>query len=106
MEPITPCPDLIPLPLGWKRAVYAKDQPEYRPLPVLIHETTVRPVIACWKLTWKERLLVALTGQFYLSQWTFGDPLQPQLPEVAQWPQEVRTALAEAEIRRQGPARI
>jgi hypothetical protein len=89
MEPVEPCPDLHPLPIGWTRAVYAEDTP-YRPLPVLICETRDRPVVSCWQLTWWERLYVLWTGQFYLTQLTFGDSLQPQLPEVARWPWRLR----------------
>lgn len=56
----------------------AKNQPQYQPLPVL-WEADGR-VTSCWKLTWKERLQVFLKGNIWLSQLTFNEPLQPQLP--------------------------
>ena len=69
-------------PIKFKEAnvVYAEDQPEYLPLPV--HKTFSGEVTSCWKLTLKERLKVLLTGKFWLSQMTFNQPLQPQLPTI------------------------
>ena len=59
--------------------VWAKDQPEYRPLPAFTNE---RETISCWRLTWRERLRVLVTGRLWLRQSNFGGPLQPQLPSV------------------------
>jgi hypothetical protein len=42
-----------------QNCVYAKDQPEYLPLPV--HRTEDGMVISCWALTWRGRFLDALT---------------------------------------------
>ena len=55
--------------------VYAKDQPEYVPLPARVdsHGTAV----TCWRLTWRERLQMLWRGQFYLTILTFKHPLQP-----------------------------
>jgi hypothetical protein len=55
--------------------IYAKDQPEYIPLPTRrdVHGT----VVTCWKLSWKERLQMFLRGRFYLTLLTFNRPLQP-----------------------------
>lgn len=61
-------------------AEYAKDQPEYLPLPV--HKTAGGKVIFCWGLTWRERLGVLLTGRIWHSVLTFNSPLQPQLPSL------------------------
>ena len=60
--------------------VYAKDQPEYLPLPA--HRAEDGRVTSCWKLTALERLRVLLTGRVYWAQLTFGDPLQPVRPSV------------------------
>lgn len=60
--------------------VFAKDQPEYLPLPAIV--TDDGTVITRWKLSWRERLRVMFSGNLYLSQMTFGEPLQPQLPSV------------------------
>lgn len=61
-------------------ATYAKDQPQYQPLPAL-REKDGR-VTTCWKLSWRERFKMFQTGKIWLSQLTFNDPLQPQLPLV------------------------
>lgn len=75
---MTPVLDANPLKL--REIVFAKDQPEYRPLPAI--RTADGIVTTRWRLTWRERLLLAWRGSFYLQQMTFGDPLQPQLPSV------------------------
>jgi len=54
--------------------VFAKDQPEYLPLPANISHPHVETK---WKLTWRERLHVLLRGNLYLTLMTFGHPLQP-----------------------------
>lgn len=69
MKPITPEPRK-----GYKAVVYAKDQPQYKPLPA---NTNSRSVETKWKLSWKERVKLFLTGNLYLSLLTFGSPLQP-----------------------------
>lgn len=59
--------------------VLAKDQPEYLPLPVLQVDNFT---ISRWKLSFWERLVVLFTGNLYLQQMNFQQPLQPQLPSV------------------------
>jgi hypothetical protein len=59
--------------------VFAKDQPEYLPLPAYRND---RETISRWQLTWRERLAVLLGGVIWLRQCNFGQPLQPQLPQV------------------------
>jgi len=54
---------------------YAKDQPEYLPLPA--HKTNNGVVTSCWGLSFWERLKVALLGRIYLKVLTFNKPLQP-----------------------------
>lgn len=68
MSPIVPGLDLPEI-------IYAKDQPEYRPLPIYKNEDGF--VLSRWHLTWKERFLVLLRGDIYLSILTFNKPLQP-----------------------------
>lgn len=63
--------------------VLAKDQPQYRPLPVFVCTDAARTVISCWRLNWRERLQVLLAGRLWMSQLTFAQPLQPQLPMVS-----------------------
>ena len=37
---------------------FAKDQPEYQPLPALKLDTPTGEVISCWKLTARERFKI------------------------------------------------
>jgi len=57
--------------------VYAKDQPEYLPLPVMKKPGVTGEVVSCWKLSWRERFKVFVTGRVWLSLWTFGKALTP-----------------------------
>jgi hypothetical protein len=69
-----------PIEFDGFNCVYAKDHPEYLPLPV--HKTPEGEVISCWALTWRERLRVLFTGKLWHSVLTFNSPLQPQLPSA------------------------
>lgn len=55
--------------------IYAKDQPEYLPLPA--YRTEDGEVTSCWKLPIKERIKILLTGKIFISVLTFNKPLQP-----------------------------
>jgi hypothetical protein len=55
--------------------VYAKDQPQYLPLPARVDPEGA--VVTCWKLTWRERLTLLLRGTLFLTLLTFNNPLQP-----------------------------
>ena len=66
--------------------VYAKDQPEYLPLPS--RADSQGTVVTCWQLSFKERLIALLRGKFYLTLLTFNHPLQPircsiEKPEIS-----------------------
>ena len=61
---------------------YAKDQPEYLPLPVFKSYTPEGECVSCWQLSWRERLKVLWTGKLWLSMLTFHKPLTPVLPTV------------------------
>jgi len=63
-----------------EEVVFAKDQPEYVPLPAI--RCSDGEVISRWRLGWRERLKILWTGSLYLRQLTFGQKLQPQLPTV------------------------
>ena len=63
-----------------QNTVFAKDQPEYLPLPA--HRTSSGIVTSCWSMTWRERLSVLWTGELYITQLTFNHALQPILPEA------------------------
>lgn len=72
-----------PVRFPQQNVVFAKDQPEYLPLPA--HVVTSEPerrVITCWELTLPERLKLLDTGRIYVTQMTFGNTLQPQMLQV------------------------
>mgnify|MGYP001567924825 CR=1 FL=1 len=72
--------------------VFAKNQPEYLPLPVLRTKDGV--VLSRWRLTDAERAAVADGADILLTVMTFNAPLQPFRIEVAEHP---RSALEVAE---------
>lgn len=59
---------------------FAKDQPEYQPLPAFKDEKG--NVTTCWEFTTEELAIIAKTGKLYISISTFNQPLQPILPYV------------------------
>lgn len=69
-------------PIGFpeQNCVYAKDQPEYLPLPV--HRTPDGQVTSCWSLSLRERVKLLFTGRLWWTVLTFNTPLQPQCPHV------------------------
>lgn len=69
-----------PISFPEQNTVFAKDQPQYHPLPA--HVSIKGRVTSCWSLNWKERLSILLHGRLWLAQLTFHEPLQPQLPTV------------------------
>lgn len=71
-----------PLTFPQQTQVFAKDQPEYLPLPAHVNATPDGTVTTLWGLTWRERFKVLLTGRLWLQQLAFHSRLQPQLPTV------------------------
>lgn len=71
---MTPVSPVIP---GFKitETIFAKDQPEYIPLPAWRGEDG--RVVTRWRLTWKERLRILFFGNLWLTVLTFNHPLQP-----------------------------
>ena len=66
---------MSPIEFEGQNVVYAKDQPEYLPLPA--HKSPQGTVTSCWKLMWRERMSVLFCGRVYLTLLTFNEPLQP-----------------------------
>ena len=60
--------------------IFAKDQPEYLPLPALVYADG--KVMTEWKLTEEERLALIRGENIRLWIWTYGRPLQPIALEV------------------------
>jgi hypothetical protein len=56
---------------------FAKDQPEYQPLPAFRNDSQLGEVITCWNLTFRERLRILFKGEIWLSLLTFNKPLTP-----------------------------
>lgn len=78
MNPIDP---LLPTkPAGTTKVIFAKDQPEYNPLPAEV--TPAGAVVTRWAPTAEERALLVAGVDVYVSQLTFGTPLQPLLVTV------------------------
>jgi len=57
--------------------VYAKDQPEFSPLPALKFETETGEVVFCMGLNFWERLRVLFLGKIWVSLRMYGKPLTP-----------------------------
>ncbi len=79
MKPVSP---VIP---GHSEVVYAKDQPQYNPLPSIKQPDGC--VVTRWTMPWPERFQILFTGSVYLEVMTFNQPLQPlkmstQPPEI------------------------
>jgi hypothetical protein len=66
-----------------QNVVIAKDQPEYNPLPAYrIPGDAHGRLVCCWKLSWRERVRLLITGELWHTILTFNQQLQPQLIEV------------------------
>jgi hypothetical protein len=81
MEPITPQLSLVVFPAGTLAVVYAKDQPEYLPLPA--YQQPDGTVTSCWLPNAEERERLIAGEPIYIDLLTFGQPLQPLRVYVA-----------------------
>jgi hypothetical protein len=68
-----------PIAFPGANVTWAKDQPQYHPLPAYRDDERT---VSCYALSWRERFILLLTGRLWLSQLNRGAPLQPQLPSV------------------------
>jgi hypothetical protein len=71
--------------------VYAKDQPEYVPLPTFRSE---KAVLSRWTLSDEERAHIAAGGDLFICMMNFGGPLLPILPIAAGPDQALEMMLA------------
>lgn len=78
MKPVSPVIPGAALP----EVTFAKDQPQYLPLPAYRDSGDKGAVLSRWRLSWKERLKILWTGNLYLWCLTFQQPLQPLFPTV------------------------
>lgn len=72
---MTPASPVLPAIPDLPSIVIAKAQKAYQPLPALV--TVDGQVVTRWRLTWRERLMVLLTGNVFAQVWTFKSKLQP-----------------------------
>lgn len=68
---------MTPIEFKEQNVIVAKDQPEYMPLPAYIHHGPLGEVISCWKLSWRERLKLLITGRIWVSLLCFHKPVTP-----------------------------
>jgi len=66
-----------PINFKHQNIIYAKDQPQYQPLPALKIKSENGEVIFCWNLSFKERIRVLFLGKIWLQLLTFNKPLTP-----------------------------
>ena len=71
-----------PIEFKHQNIVFAKDQPEYQPLPALKIDSPEGEVISCWKMSFKERVKIVFTGRVWLSLMSFNGPLTPSFLAV------------------------
>lgn len=71
-----------PIEFKDQNTVYAKDQPEYMPLPALKIDGWEGHVVSCWKMSLKERIKVLFTGKVWLNLMSFNKPLTPSYMSV------------------------
>ncbi len=76
-----------PVSFSKREVIYAKDQPEYNPLPA--ERWKDGTVVSKWKFSWKERLNILFNGSIYLSILTFNNALQPVRLSIDR-PEEIR----------------
>ncbi|MBZ0268047.1 hypothetical protein K8I85_07820 [bacterium] len=70
------------VPFPEQNTVYAEHQPQYQNLPAHRFPGAEGRLACCWRLSWRERLRVLVTGYIWHEVLTFGQPLQPQLLSV------------------------
>lgn len=71
---------MTPIEFKGQNVIFAKDQPEYNPLPAL--RMADGEVFTCWALSDEELVNIITNKCIYIKQLTFNDPLQPILPMV------------------------
>lgn len=62
-----------------QNVVFAKDQPQYQPLPAFKNDSQQGEVVQCWQLSDEEIETIVKTKRMWVMQMTFNAPLQPIL---------------------------
>ena len=72
-----------PIQFPEQNVIFAKDQPEYEPLPAFIDRSNPSgPMVCAWQLSFRERLKVLFSGVVWQMVLTFNEQLQPQFLTV------------------------
>jgi len=66
-----------PVEFPEQNVVYAKDQPEYEPLPAHRTDDRESAVTSCWEISDEDLAEIIATRRIYVTQLTFRHPLQP-----------------------------
>lgn len=67
-----------PIKFPEHNVVFAKDQPEYQPLPAFRDVNQPEgDVVSCWHLSFRERIRLLFTGKLWVSLRSFHKPLTP-----------------------------
>lgn len=82
---------ILPIPYRWLCGpelvefpevtdIFAKNQPQYRPLPCFRYPNDKEgKIVCCWQLSLRDRIIVMLRGKTWHQVLTFNGRLQPQL---------------------------
>jgi len=70
---VSPASPVIP-GSDYPEVVFAKDQPPYKPLPLILSDNGV--ALSRWRMSWKERLQVLLHGNIWVKV-IHGGVIQP-----------------------------
>lgn len=70
---------MTPIEFKGCNVTYAKNQPQYRPLPCHRADDDCGTLTICWQLSWKERVKLLFTGKLWQQMLTFNRALTPQL---------------------------
>lgn len=71
-----------PIKFKHQNVVFAENQPDYQALPALRIESPAGEIISCWRLSFKERVKILITGKVWLSLMSFNKPLTPSFMSV------------------------
>jgi hypothetical protein len=82
MKPITPREPVWTKDVKYKLITYAKNQPQYEPLPAYVEDSPMGTAITEWEPTSEERRLIINGANIRISVLTFKQPLQPLKVEV------------------------
>lgn len=71
---------------GGKPVVFAKDQPEYKALPIAVHRVPdnarARYLLSRWQPTPEEREAIARGDDIFIAQLNFLTPMTPMIVQV------------------------